>query len=191
MPARRSRSLATSPLRGALQIKCQEPGEKVVVTQGNRPAVGSQDGGVEFLVGEVEPGGALVVEVGEGPLLELLGAFGILGHEPRVADSVGRLSETVGRGRGSLFEVFSRKDFCVVQSLFLGRLGETPYYVPRPGAAFGAGEFEDFGARPLGGIEPGGAEVVELLCRCRNRLPLLLGRLGEGEGFEAGGGSVI
>jgi len=50
------------------------------------PAVGGEDGGVEFLMGEVEPGGALVVEVGEGPLFEFPGAVGVFGDETRVAD---------------------------------------------------------------------------------------------------------
>ena len=143
------------------------------------------------MVGQVEPGGALVVEVGERPLLELLRAVGVLGDKAGVADKVGRLSKTVGSGRGSGCGVISRNDICVVRSLLLGRLGKTPYYVPGPGAVRGAGEFEDEGRGPFGGIEPGGAEVVELLRRCRNGLPLLVGRLGEGEGFEAGGGSVI
>lgn len=39
------------------------------------PAVGVEDGLVEFAVGQVEPGGTVVVEVGEGAFLE----FGLAG----------------------------------------------------------------------------------------------------------------
>jgi hypothetical protein len=37
-------------------------------------------------VGEVEPGGALVVEVGERALFEMLGVFIVFGDGARVAD---------------------------------------------------------------------------------------------------------
>jgi hypothetical protein len=37
-------------------------------------------------VGEVEPGGALVVEVGERALGEVLGDFGVAGDQTRIAD---------------------------------------------------------------------------------------------------------
>ena len=47
--------------------------------------VGGGDGGVEFLVGQVQPGRTLVVKVGEGALLELGGALGIAGFEAGIA----------------------------------------------------------------------------------------------------------
>ena len=61
------------------------------------PAVGVEDGAVEFLVGEVAPGGALVVEVGEGAFLQFFfgGTFGV---EPALALFV----EFLGRGGDDL-----------------------------------------------------------------------------------------
>jgi hypothetical protein len=132
-------------------------------------------------VGEVEPGGTLVVEVGESPLFEFVGAVGILGDKAGVADKKSRprvlsrassvtacggitLSTSVGLA-GSL----GNATFTL-----MARDGVAAYYVPRPRAIGGAGEFEDFGAGPFGRIEPGGAEVVEFLGRCRNRPPLRL-----------------
>ena len=47
--------------------------------------VGGEDGAVEFFVGEFEPGGALVVEVCEGALLEA-SIFGGGGHDGGLAD---------------------------------------------------------------------------------------------------------
>jgi hypothetical protein len=47
--------------------------------------VGGEDGLVEFFVGELEPGGALVVEVGEGAFFEVGGGGGLC-HEGGVAD---------------------------------------------------------------------------------------------------------
>jgi len=57
----------------------------LVVGQIGGPAVGGGDGGVEFLVGQVQPGRTLVVKVGEGALLELGGALGIAGFEAGIA----------------------------------------------------------------------------------------------------------
>lgn len=56
-----------------LQIHHQQAAEDFVVGHfgGGGPAMGSGDGFVEFLVGEVEPGRAGVVKVGQGALLEL------------------------------------------------------------------------------------------------------------------------
>jgi len=48
-------------------------------------SVGGEDGAVEFFVGEFEPSGAFVVEVGEGAFFEV-GGFGGFGHEGGVAD---------------------------------------------------------------------------------------------------------
>ena len=73
-------------LGGAFEVEGEEAGEDFVVGEVGRPAVGGGDGGVEFLVRHVEPGGALVVEVRERALFEVGGAFGIAGFEARVAD---------------------------------------------------------------------------------------------------------
>jgi len=69
------------------QIECQQFGQEFIIAEPQRPAVGGEDGGVEFLVGEVEPSGALVVEVGEVPLFEFLGALVVFGNEAGIADS--------------------------------------------------------------------------------------------------------
>ncbi len=49
-------------------VQLQQAGKDFVSGEIGGPAVGGEDGGVEFSVGEVEPGGAQVVEVGEGAL---------------------------------------------------------------------------------------------------------------------------
>jgi hypothetical protein len=66
---------------GTLKVQGEEPLQKLFVAQIGRPAVGGGDGGVEFLVGEVKPGGALVVEVREGARFQLGGAIGVTGFE--------------------------------------------------------------------------------------------------------------
>jgi hypothetical protein len=53
----------------SLQIERQQFFKDLLIAQIGRPAVGGKDGGVQFFVGQVEPGGAGVVEVGEGALL--------------------------------------------------------------------------------------------------------------------------
>lgn len=53
-------------MTGPFQIERQQPRQNIVIAQVIRPAIGGKDGGIEFLVDVVEPGGALVVEVGEG-----------------------------------------------------------------------------------------------------------------------------
>ena len=55
------------------------------------------DGGVEFLVGQVEPGGAFVVKVGQGAFLQVLGAGGVFAHQARVTD--GKVANQVGVAR--------------------------------------------------------------------------------------------
>jgi len=55
------------------------------------PAVGGEDGGVEVGVGVAEPGGALVVEVGEGALREVGGV-----DAGRVEPAVAELDEAAG-----------------------------------------------------------------------------------------------
>jgi hypothetical protein len=54
-----------------LKVERQQPREDFVVGKVGGPVVGGGDGGVEALVGEVEPGGAGVVELGERALGEL------------------------------------------------------------------------------------------------------------------------
>ena len=76
-------------LLGALQVEGEQFGQEFIIAERRRPAVGGEDGGVELLVGEVEPGGALVVEVGESPLFEFLGALFVFGNEAGVADGAG------------------------------------------------------------------------------------------------------
>jgi hypothetical protein len=53
-----------------LQIQLQQPRQNLLNAHTRIPAIGGEDGGVEFFVGEVEPGGAFVVEVGERALLQ-------------------------------------------------------------------------------------------------------------------------
>ena len=55
---------------GAGEVEGEEVFEDLVVGEFGGPGVGGGDGGVEFLVGEVEAGGALVVEVGQGAFLK-------------------------------------------------------------------------------------------------------------------------
>jgi len=65
------------------KVEGEETFEDVIVGELVGPAVGVEDGVVELLVGEVEPGGALVVQVGERALLEygIAGAIGIEGFQ--------------------------------------------------------------------------------------------------------------
>ena len=55
----------------AFEVQVEQVLKDLAVGEVGRPVVGGEDGGVEGGVGVVEPGGALVVEVGEGPLLEI------------------------------------------------------------------------------------------------------------------------
>jgi hypothetical protein len=71
---------------GALVVEGQEAGEDLLGGEGVGPGVGGEDGLVEGAVGVVEPGGALVVEVGEGALFEVF--FWRVGRvEPSVAET--------------------------------------------------------------------------------------------------------
>jgi hypothetical protein len=61
---------------GSLVVEGEEVGEDLLGGEGltinfQRPAVDGEDGLVEGALGVREPGGALVVEVGEGALLEV------------------------------------------------------------------------------------------------------------------------
>ena len=69
-------------LFGAVKVQGEEPFQELFIVQIGGPAVGGGDGGVEFLVGEVEPGGALVVRVCEG----LMSGFYLLGVTAGVED---------------------------------------------------------------------------------------------------------
>ena len=70
---------------GALLIERQQSLQDLLVRQIARPAVGVEHGVVELLVRQVEPGGALVVEVGERPLLEC-GIAGTRRVDPGIAE---------------------------------------------------------------------------------------------------------
>ena len=72
-------------LFGTLEVQGEEPLQKLFVAQISGPAVGGGDGGVEFLVGEVQPGGAFVVEVRERALFQLGGSIGIARLKARIA----------------------------------------------------------------------------------------------------------
>ena len=107
------------------------------------PAVGGGDGGVEFRVAGGEPGGADVVEFGEGAVFEASGAGGITRHKTRIA-------------HGADFERAPVGERC--------RINEA---VPR--AADGAGKFGDFLVGPFGRVEPVFAEFVKFLGGRGNR----------------------
>jgi hypothetical protein len=63
--------------RRPLEIQRQQLLEDRLVVEIGGPAVGGEDGGVELLVRESEPGRAGVVEVRQSPLLELRGGLGV------------------------------------------------------------------------------------------------------------------
>ena len=71
---------------GAAEIEFEECGEEFVVGHGRRPAVGGEDGVVELAVDVVEPGGALVVEIGEGAFFEFFGGRLVAGDGAGVFD---------------------------------------------------------------------------------------------------------
>ncbi len=55
---------------GALVVQGEEPFENFCVSEGRGPAIGSGYGFVQGVVDVAEPGGALVVKIGEGTGLE-------------------------------------------------------------------------------------------------------------------------
>ena len=58
-------------IRGALGVELEKAGEGVLTGDVFGPAVGGEDGVVEFAVGVLQPGGGFVVEVGEGAILQV------------------------------------------------------------------------------------------------------------------------
>ena len=71
---------------GPFEVQGQQAFEDVVVGEVVGPAVGVEDGVVERLVGNVEPGRALVVEVGEGALLQLPRTLFVAREHTRIAN---------------------------------------------------------------------------------------------------------
>ena len=77
----------------ALEVEGEEALEDFGVGEVGGPAVGGGDGGVQVGMDVGEPGGALVVEVGQGAFLEIIGvegrvAVGVDGVEPALAELV-------------------------------------------------------------------------------------------------------
>jgi hypothetical protein len=52
----------------SFQVQRQQLFQDLLIAQIGRPAVGGKDGGIQFFVRQVEPGGTGVVEVGQGAL---------------------------------------------------------------------------------------------------------------------------
>src|SRR5664280_687628 len=73
------------------QVECQKPGEQILAVDVCWPAVSGQYRGIEAFVGLREPGGTLVVQVGQGALLETGG-----GEPGRVKPAVAELDEALG-----------------------------------------------------------------------------------------------
>ena len=74
---------------GASEVEGEEAFEDLVVGKVGRPAVGGGDDGGESFVGEVQPGGALVVEIGQGALFEFGGAGGVARLKAGIANQAG------------------------------------------------------------------------------------------------------
>ncbi len=150
-------------------------------------------------MGEVEPSGTLVIEIGQRPFLELLGAGGVARDETRVANGADALNvavplrETIAE-RALLVVWFSRAgDGLGVarRSAFLSRSDRATWPhrcridVACPRAGGGAGEFERFGPRPLRRVEPVVPQPIQLPRRRPNRLPLSLRRRRKRKRLEA------
>ena len=67
-----------------LKVQGEEPLQELLIAQISGPAVGGGDGGIEFLVRQVKPGGALVVEIRERALFQLGGAIGVAWFKARI-----------------------------------------------------------------------------------------------------------
>lgn len=98
-----------SPLR---PVQFQQPGEDFFVGEVGGPVVGGGDGGVQVAVGVGEPGGAGVVEVGEGALLEFGGGRGVHGDEAVgvAGDDLGLAADELGRVEPRLAQVVEAAD---------------------------------------------------------------------------------
>jgi hypothetical protein len=67
-----------------LKVQGEEPLQELLIAQISGPAVGGGDGGVELLVREGKPCGALIVKVRERALLKLGGAIGVARFKARI-----------------------------------------------------------------------------------------------------------
>jgi hypothetical protein len=79
--------------RCPLQIQRQQPRQYLLIHDIVRPAIGVEDGAIELLVRQIQPGRPFVVEVGERALLQR-GLVCTLGVQPAVA----LLDEIAGGG---------------------------------------------------------------------------------------------
>lgn len=93
---RLSANCETSLSLRAFQIQREQFFKNLFVGQIGGPTVGGGDGFVELAVGEIEPGGAFVVEVGERALRQLCCAFRVRGHKSRIADGADAVFVGVG-----------------------------------------------------------------------------------------------
>ncbi len=64
----------------SFEVEVEEAGQEIIVRDVGGPGVGGEDGVVEGGVGVAEPGWHGVVELGQGALLEFLGAASVLGR---------------------------------------------------------------------------------------------------------------
>ena len=71
---------------GALVVELEEPGEDFFTGERVGPAVGGEDSAVKGFVGVGEPGGTLIIEVGEGAVFQL-GGIDVGRVEPDVAQA--------------------------------------------------------------------------------------------------------
>src|SRR5438128_2202770 len=83
---------------GALQVQGEKLFENLFLAQIGGPAVGGGHGGVEFLVGQVQPRGAFVVKVREGALFQLRGAVGVARFKARIPDEPDLVGRVPRRG---------------------------------------------------------------------------------------------
>lgn len=69
---------------GTVKVQGKQPFQDLFITEINGPAVGGGYGGIQFLVCQVKPRGALVVKVREGALPKLGSAIGVTRFKARV-----------------------------------------------------------------------------------------------------------
>ena len=129
LPGRLRRRALTLTLslgeRGPEEVEGEEAFEDLLVGDVVGPAVGVEDGGVEGSVEVVKPGGALVVKVGQGALLELLGGLVVDGQESlgERGDDVGDLSDPLGRVQPEpalVVQIFGRRAILSSVNTFVG-----------------------------------------------------------------------